>query len=537
MCRAKYKVSDRIVKVGSALPLVELGAVTNLAMKPLRSSPRSRLLPILSFALIAAAIIIGILTAVSGNSSGGMLPNGSIWGGVPVGGLSLDDAAARVGGVFSEPIDFKYRGQTIQVSPQQLGFQLNLEAMRTRAARSATPTFWDRLWNRTTAAAAVALDFSVDGEKLRAYLQDEIAARYDQPAHAAMPIPGTTNFTPGSDGWQLDIQQSATRISAALASPSQRTVDLIVNDEKAPSSDSGDLRIFLNQTLALSRFTGIAEVYLNNPATGEQLHFALRNGEEISPDIAYSAASTMKIPIMVSVLSRTSEPLAADIQSLLERMIELSENPPADTLMENIIGGTTAPLTVTRDMQERLDLKNTFLAGYFYFGAPLLNLYTTPANTRPDVNLDPDIYNQTTTSDMGRLLTGIYQCSRGEENLLTKGFGSEITPFKCTAMLDILSKNKIGVLSEAGVPDGTRVAHKHGWTEESDGFLHTVSDAGVVYSPGGDFVFVIFLYDQNQLLFDPADAAIARLVQVIYNYYNPRAQARWLGEPMEFPQR
>ena len=50
-----------------------------------------------------------------------------------------------------------------------------------------------------------------------------------------------------------------------------------------------------------------------------------------------------------------------------------------------------------------LGLNNTFIAGYFYFRSPLLKLYETSANTRTDVNLDPDLYNQTTAEDIGSL--------------------------------------------------------------------------------------------------------------------------------------
>ena len=490
-----------------------------------------------------ALLLIGAAAAVLGYSlvttSGGAkkLPGGSAWGGVPVGGLTVEEAAARVEVAFSTPLELQYLDEAIQATPQQLGFQLNTQSMVDLAKRVGQPNFWARLWNKGGSAASLELNYQVDGEMLRAYLTGEIAPRYDQPAQPPLPIPGSTNFAPGTAGWQLDIPQAVTRISSALADPANRTVSLVVKGESIPAGNLSNLQTFLKQTIAASGFNGVAEIYLQNPKTNELLHFASRGGTGIPVDVAFSAASTMKIPIMVSALRRTSEPIPDGVQQLIERMIVLSENPPADTLMENVIGSTFAPLEVTADMQDRLGLKNTFLAGYFYFGAPLLQLYQTPANSRTDVNLDPDVYNQTTTSDMGALLTGIYHCAQGEPSLLTDTFPSEITPSKCSYMLDVLARNEIGVLSEAGVPDGTRVAHKHGWTEEADGYLHTISDAGIVFSPGSDFVFVVFLYDANQLLFDPADELIALLVQIMYNYYNPLAQEQWLGGSVVFPQK
>ena len=73
---------------------------------------------------------------------------------------------------------------------------------------------------------------------------------------------------------------------------------------------------------------------------------------------------------------------------------------------------------------------------------------------------------------------------------------------------------------QAGLPEGTRVANKHGWIVESDGLLHTFGDAGLVYTPGGDFVLVIFMHQPTQLIFDPANTLLADLAKSVYNYFN-----------------
>lgn len=437
--------------------------------------------------------------------------------------------------MYSTPVELSYRGEKIQASPNQLGFKLDSTAMADIATREAQTGLWARLWNEEALGSSTDLQAAVDGEILRSYLENEIAARYDLPPQEPQPIPGTTNFTVGKPGWELDVQKSAAKISQALLDPANRSVDLEVIEVANPIGDINNLEIFLKQTISNSGFSGIAEVYMQEPTSGEVLHFATRSGEDLPGDIAFSAASTIKIPIMVSVLRLTEEPLPEDVRNLVDRMIELSENPPADSVMQTVIDPVRAPLEVTRDMQEGLGLENTFLAGYFYLGAGLLEIFETPANTRTDVNLDPDIYNQTTASDMGKLLAGIYTCSMGQESILTSAFAGEITQSECQYMLDALARNQIGVLSEAGVPDGTRVAHKHGWTEEADGFLHTISDVGIVFSLGADFVFTVYLYDSNQLLFDPANELIAQLIQAIYNYYNSQTQEIWLGGPVIFP--
>ena len=87
-------------------------------------------------------------------------------------------------------------------------------------------------------------------------------------------------------------------------------------------------------------------------------------------------------------------------------------------------------------------------------------------------------------------------------------------------MIDALVKNKIAVLLQAGLPEGTRIAHKHGWIIESDGLMHTIGDAGLVYSPGGNYVITVFLQHPVQLLFEPTNLIVADISQAVYNYYN-----------------
>jgi beta-lactamase class A len=260
--------------------------------------------------------------------------------------------------------------------------------------------------------------------------------------------------------------------------------------------------------------------------TGETLHFAVRGGQSVEPDVAFTAASTIKIPIMISVLRRTPEPTPEVVVSLLEQMIALSENPPADTLMSTYLDEVRGPLIVSEDLAA-LGMENTFLAGYFYLGAPLLQRFDTPANMRRDVFLDPDIYNQTVASETGQLLAAIYACAQDGRSLLTETFPGEITQEKCQLMIDILAANRIGLLIEAGLPPGATAAHKHGWVQELDGQLRSMSDVAIVFSPGGDYVLNIFIYDAIRLDFDQGNRLIARLSQTVYNFYNLDAQAHW----------
>jgi beta-lactamase class A len=272
-------------------------------------------------------------------------------------------------------------------------------------------------------------------------------------------------------------------------------------------------------------FDGVIGVYLQDLQNGQEIHFAMDQGELISvnPDIAFTASSTVKIPIMVSYFIKYgSEALSEQSSALILDMIKRSENPPADRLMENL-DALRGPLVVTEDMR-KIGLENTFLAGFFCsaeFPCPLLQRFETPANQRTDVVTDPDAFNQTTPSDIGMLLADIYQCAETGGGALMAAFPDKINSEICQQMITFLASDKIGVLIEAGVPEGTQVAHKHGWiSDPSSLVIKNISDAGVVYTPGGNYVLVIYAYHPVQTVWEPVSALFAQMSQAVYNYYN-----------------
>jgi len=222
---------------------------------------------------------------------------------------------------------------------------------------------------------------------------------------------------------------------------------------------------------------------------------------------------------MVTAFRYMEEPYRQDYLALMEEMIEQSDNLSTDQLAMTVIDRTLSPLIVTEDMQ-RLGLENSFWAGHFYLGAPLLQRFTTPANSRDDINTNPDQYNETTPADMGMLMEDIYQCAELGGGALIAAFNGEITRQECQMMIDFLAENRIAVLIQAGVPSGTKVAHKHGWAIENDGVMHTFGDVAIVYTPGGDYVLSIFLHHPVQAVFDPVNELYSQLSQATYNYYN-----------------
>lgn len=443
---------------------------------------------------------------------------------MPVGGLNQESAAERLVQAYGVPVELRYGDAVIQVKPQVVGFELKLDEMLAAAdlQRITQPfwsAFWDYLWNQLLTPKSVPLSATISEERLRTYLKNEIAVRYDQPPEASIPLPGTTSFQSGNPGTVLDMDRAVVLIEDALRSPNARVVNLTYSQVKPPRPSLVNLEVLLKQIVDVSGFDGVVEMYMLDLKTREEMNFAYRNGEDLAPGIAFTAASTMKIPIMTSTFRRVSEPTPQTVLDQMALMIEQSENGPADRLMQNVLDLNLGPLQVTEDMQA-IGLANTFIAGYFYPGAPLLQRFTTPANSRTDVNTEPDVYNQTTPADLGMLMDDLYQCANNGGGTLTAAYAGQVSQAECQQMLDFLSLNDIAVLIKAGIPEGTRIAHKHGWIIENDGYLHTMGNAAIVYSPAGDYVLVIFMYQPVQLVFDPANVLFANLSRAVYNYYN-----------------
>lgn len=117
---------------------------------------------------------------------------------------------------------------------------------------------------------------------------------------------------------------------------------------------------------------------------------------------------------------------------------------------------------------------------------------------------------------MGLLLNDIYQCAQNGGGSLVAVFPGQIDQADCQKMILYLQEDKLGSLIQGGVPEGTIVAHKHGW----DNDLTQYSDAGIVYTPGGDYVLTIYVYNPGGGNWDIVSPMYAQLSRAVYNYFN-----------------
>lgn len=486
---------------------------------------RITVLRLIAIAFIAIALFLLIFQLIRYSRIRSGFPPGTKIAGVPVGGLDQQQAADRVTQAFSIPIELKYGEEIIQVKPASIGFTLNIDSMIATADQQRTNTpfwssFWDYLWNRVPTAFETPLIYTLEEKRLRLFLMDEIASRYDSVPEVSQPIPGTVNFKLGTPGEVLDIDHSIALIENALKSPDQRSVSLPIEKVSAPKPNIENLRILIEQIIDRSNFDGLTELYVLDLENQKEINFAYENGIEYSPGIAFTASSMIKIPIMISIFNELPEPIDSYAADLMQLMVEESKNDASDALMQRYLDTNIGPLIVTENMQ-KLGLKNTFLSGYFYYGANPLRDFSTPANTRNDYDTDPDRMNQTTTADMGMLLNDIYMCAKSGGGSFSAVFPGKISQSECQLMVTYLTMNKIAQVLQAGLPDGTQFAHKHGWVvDTADGLMHVMLDGGIVFSDGGDYVITIAMYQPTQLIFDIANQLAARISTAVYNYFN-----------------
>ena len=484
-----------------------------------------------SILFMTVALVLSIISLVGYSRQRNNYPARMTIAGVPIGGLTPAEASQRLLEVYTSPIEVLYNDAVIHIDPAVVGFQPDIETMLAAADLSRTGGsfwggFWDYLWNRTPPEIEIPLSSTISEDRLREYLQNEIATRYDLPPTPAEPIPGSTSFLPGNPGQTLDLERAVLLIGDALKSPANRSVALSFTRSSAARPTIENLEILLKQIVSTSGFDGLIGFYMMDLQTGQEIHFGMNNGQEISVepvDIAFTASSTIKVPIVTSYLINRGSNLDETTTDIISRVLGKSDNSATDLVLERI-DLEVGPLVVTQNMKQ-IGLNNTFLNGFFYLGAPPLSLRpVTPANSRTDFSTDPDPYSQTTPSEMGVLLADVYQCAQNGGGALVASFPDKVDPRICQLLIDFMAQDKLGSLIQGGVPDGTLVPHKHGYVPALDGVVHDTSDVGIVYTPGGNFVLAIYTYHPITNIWDTTNPMFANLAKAVYNYFNITVQ-------------
>ncbi len=455
------------------------------------------------------------------------LPAGLTLGGVPVGGLTVDAARAQLLTAYNAPVELQYLDRVILLDPQVVNFEVNAGVMLPQAGRVQSNTnfwtgLWDYLWLQPPQVRDVPLKATYSQEKLRAFLED-LAARYDRPGNPPQADADHLGFKPGAPGHTLNVEAALDPIGKALLSPEDRVVALPLIEQTTIQPSFATLGELLTENTKLSQFDGVMTVHVADLKTGEELNLLVVNGAPLTGTLAFSAMSTIKIPIMVSLFANREGDLNEGDNLLLQRSIDESQNTSTDLLLKTIGAGDGFAGTrqVTADM-ERLGLVNTYISGLLDVAGAVLSPKITPANSRADLSTQPDLYNQTTAEDMGALLVMIYQCSQGKGALLA-AFPGRFAPERCQRMIQLLTDNQVGPIFIKGGSPGAVVAHKHGWDTVP---LTNLADAALVFTPGGNYVFTLYVHRTETIGYEEANRLIISMARAVHNFYNAKPAAK-----------
>lgn len=456
---------------------------------------------------------------------GGIRP-GITAGGVDLGGMS-PDAALRtleemVVAPLSKPLHLRYEEEAIVFIPADIGFQVQVqrmveEALRLSHDQQAMPGFVEFVVHGPRRLEAeIPLQTEFDTNALHSFLMG-VAERKDQPLREVQPITGTLSFYPGQAEKRLNLDLSIARIGEALVSIDSRGVDLVVDTKEPPKPTLDLLRGMVEDRI--QGFDGIVGVYISDPGAQESM--------EINSQISFSGMSVVKIAIFLETyLHFAGEEPDLETKGWMEKMVTdpVGSNYWANLLLSLVGGGSaTEGARRTTGMMRALGLNMSFIKGPFRLETEEVegrrrsglasSLGRISAKERPqDTNPDPII--QTSPHDMGRLLEMIYGCGYGGGAILDT-FPGMIAPQGCQEIQEILAQNPVRSMIGAGIPEGTRLAHKHGFAED------THADAGIVYSPGGDYIIVQFQYAPTEwLVWALSQPVFEDVSRATYNFFN-----------------
>jgi beta-lactamase class A len=266
------------------------------------------------------------------------------------------------------------------------------------------------------------------------------------------------------------------------------------------------------------------EPFTERQASVFVMNLVTQQAISLNPGVAYSGVSMMKIPVMLSYYRKFATTPDKDRAKTIANMMVCSENSASNSNLKAMGDGDELQgAKYVTDTMNMLGLKDTFLARPFFLGKADPNATPTPVaelpikTTADQVSTEPDLYNQSTPADLGWLLSSIYECAANGDGPIATVFGGDVTMMECRHIVNTMRADKIGALIEAGVPAGISVAHKHGWANDTHG------DAGLLVTPGGDYVLVAMLHNQTWLKSDDSFPLVAEISRITYNTFNPTA--------------
>lgn len=213
-------------------------------------------------------------------------------------------------------------------------------------------------------------------------------------------------------------------------------------------------------------------IFIKNLKTGE--NFSLKEDEK------FESGSLYKLQLMVLIFEQIKQGKLSEDESLVADIADLNkffEIPEEDAeFKEGVI-----QFSIKSALEQMITISHNYAAMALTKRVNAKNL-TTPITPEETGNFFEDLYN-------GKIIDGNYS----------------------RQMLELLSRQQINDRIPEFLPKEARVAHK---TADLEYFEH---DAGIVFSPKGDYIFVILTESKIP---DAAGRKIAEISKAVYGYFN-----------------
>ena len=449
------------------------------------------------------------------------IPPGVTLAGLKIGGETTDEAIANLRAVFERPILVWHGDNRLVLRPEDIDFRVDAEGMVAEAqtygrGRYAIQNFLAYVTGQTLPPRDIPLQYTFDRQKLAAWIREQSETYDHEPLPPTYSL-STLAFSPGKPGVRTEPSQTAINILRGFTDPYDREAHfaLITEQDEKPGFEA------LEQAMRarFEQFPGVYAAYFQFLPTGEEI--------DIDADTVFSGMSTVKIGIMLLTYMDNDLPLPENITKWISITVTspTASNAAANALMFHL-GDRDLMRGVRRVNQFYQDfgLKNTYILTPYnsdIIPAPL----QTPANTNPEYFTNPDPAMQTTPRDMGILLAEIGRCAEGKGALLA-AYPDKLSPEKCQDLIGWLEQNPLGWLIKYGVPEGTRIGHKHGYAPDTQG------DVAIIYGPEGPYVLDIYVYQYGWVVWDMSNPLMGDISRLVWNFFLFREGKEQLPPPV-----
>jgi len=325
-------------------------------------------------------------------------------------------------------------------------------------------------------------------------------------------------FDPGEPGYTFDLDQAVQDVELALQAGLTAPITFEPDLVPLPPITPGLLLPPLEARLAT--FPGLTSLLLKDLDTGKVLY-------DSNMDYVLSGMSLSKIGIMVEVYRYYKGEVDEQThQELMDMLGSQSCNPCANRLLATVGGGSAhAGAKKVTETMHRLGLANFRLCAPFrvvdlWQEGTLVwtsGLGSSPLDEQKP-GYDPCV--KATPREIANLVEMIYQCTQ-DEGLLRDAYPSIYSPSVCQDMIDIMAANDLRNMLGAGIPDGVKLAHKHGFSGYDVPWGDTRAEVGIVFSPGATYLIAFYIWQDTPWINWGINQPLYRDVSnMVYNYFN-----------------